>query len=147
MLPVMGGLAPGEEKEGLKGTLPEGKFQVIKAKEKGTVLIVPGTDSTNRVLLMAGGGGGFRGSIGLDKGATTAKIIAWADAGNALDSGCAFAAILEPGQQVILIGDGRDGSFVVQFLFDGETVKKERFTPKEWSFVSGSNPNDSGEVL
>jgi len=63
---------------------------------------------------MAGGGSDFRGSIGLDKEATTAKIIAWANAGNNLESGCAFAAIMEHGQRVVLIGDGRDGSFVIQ---------------------------------
>jgi hypothetical protein len=145
MLPVMGGLDP-EEKENLKGTLPEGKFRVIKTKEKGTILIVPGTDSTNRVLLMAGGESDFRGSIGLDKEATTAKIIAWAYAYNALESGCAFAAIMEHGQRVVLIGDGRDGSFVIQFLFDGESVKKERYSMKEWGFLNSPN-NDSEEVL
>jgi len=141
MLPVMGGLAPAKD-----GTLPENGFRVIKTKEKGTILIVPGEDSTNRVLLMAGGESDFRGSIGLDKEATTAKIIAWAYAYNALESGCAFAAIMEHGQRVVLIGDGRDGSFVIQFLFDGESVKKERFTMKEWGFLNSPN-NDSEEVL
>lgn len=140
MLPVMGGLAPAKD-----GTLPENGFRVIKTKEKGTILIVPGADNTNRVLLMAGASGGFRGSVAMDKQATTATVLAYALAGNACDSRAEVAAILEPSQQLVFKGDGRDGKFVVQYRFDGITVERKRFTVEEWGFVN--SPNDIEEVL
>lgn len=143
MLPVMGGLTPSSAGAPV---LPEGAFKVIKTKEKGTILIVLGADNTNRVLLMAGASGGFRGSVALDKQATTGTVLAYALAGNACESRAEVAAILEPGQQLIFNGDGRDGSFIVCFRFDGTTVERKRFTMEEWGFVNSPN-NDSEEVL
>ena len=144
MLPVMGGITPSPEGAPV---LPEGKFKVIRTKAKGTIVVVPGEGSTNRVLLMAGASGGFRGSVGLDKQATTATVLAYAAAGNACESRAEVAAILEPGQQLIFKGDGRDGSFVVQFLFNGQIVERKRFTSEEWAFVSEAKTRNEEEVL
>ena len=141
MLPVMGGLTLAED-----GTLPENSFRVIKTKEKGTILIVPGLDNSNRVLLMAGASGGFRGSVALDKQATTGTVLAYALAGNACESRAEAAVVLGPSQQLVFRGDGRDGGFVVQYRFDGITVERKHFTVEEWGFVNSPN-NDSEEVL
>jgi hypothetical protein len=58
-----------------EGILKEGSFKVIKTKEKGTILIVPGSDNSKKILLFSDVEGGFRGGCGL-LSTTTGNVIA-----------------------------------------------------------------------
>lgn len=113
-------------------TLPEGKFRVIKTKEKGTILVVPGNDDTNRCLLFVGCAGGFRGGESVLKDGTTGTILKTCSAGNACESSTVVIVLLEPGQSVAFHTYGRRTNEVYLYTWTGAEVEKKHFSKSEW---------------
>lgn len=113
-------------------TLPEGRFRVIKTKEKGTILVVPGEDNTNRCLLFVGCSGGFRGGVGVIADGTTGQVIKQCSAGNACESSVTVIALLEIGQSVAFHSSGRRTNEVYLHTWDGSKVEVKHFSKSEW---------------
>lgn len=127
-------------------TLPEGKFQVIKTKEKQTLLVVPGMDTTNRCLLFVGCVGGFRGGEEVLEDGTTATVLKTCSAGNACESSTEIIALLEVGQAVTFYTHGRRTSEVYQYTWDGIQVVKTHFSKEEWD-TKNNILEDDAEIL
>ncbi len=126
-LPVKG-IAPDP-----KGGLDAGSFQVIRTREKGTIMIVPGQDATNRILGLISIAGGFRGGVGLLRGATqTADILASAQASSACESTAAWAALFNVGDVLIVNTFGRYGDDVVEIRHDGIQITSTRMALAEY---------------
>jgi hypothetical protein len=113
-------------------TLPEGKFRVIKTKEKGTILVVPGNDNTNRCLLFVGCAGGFRGGESVLKDDTTGTILKTCSAGNACESSTEVIVLLEPGQSIAFHTYGRRTNEVYLYTWNGAEVEEKHFSKSEW---------------
>lgn len=113
-------------------TLPEGKFRVIKTRDKGTILVVPGNDDTNRCLLFVGCAGGFRGGVALVQDGTTGNILKNCSAGNNCDSSVEVIALLETGQSVAFHSYGRRTNEVYLYTWNGTEIEKKTFSIKEW---------------
>lgn len=128
--------------------LPEGRFRVIKTREKGTLLVVPGEDSTNRCLLFVGCEGGFRGGVGILDEGTTAQILKTCSAANACDSSCEVIALLEVGQTVAFHTSGRRSNEVYVYIWNGTEATKTHFSKEEWDQrkAAAQTPEDA-EVL
>ena len=136
----------------MKTTLPtllEGRFQVIKTKEKETIMVVPGEDSTNRCLLFIECSGGFRGDVGIISDGTTGTILKKCSAGNACDSSITVIVLLDVGQSVAFHSTGRRTNEVYLHTWDGEKVEAKHFSKAEWdSRNTVSSPAIEGaEVL
>ena len=130
-------------------TLPEGKFRVIKTKEKGTILVVPGSDDTNRCLLFVGCAGGFRGGVGVISNGTTGTILKECSAGNACESSTEVIVLLEVGQSVGFHTSGRRTNEVYLYTWNGAEVEKKHFSKSEWDSrgVVSTAPIEEAEVL
>lgn len=128
--------------------LPENKFRVIKTRDKGTILVVAGADTTNRCLLFVGCSGGFRGGVGLLDEGTTAQILKEASAGNACESSCEVIALLEVGQTVAFHTSGRRSNEVYVYTWTGTETTKTHFSKEEWDQrkAAAQTPEDA-EVL
>jgi len=113
-------------------TLPEGKFKVIKTREKGTILVVPGDDRSNRCLLFVGCDGGFRGGESVLQDGTTATILKTCSAGNACESRTEVITLMEVGQTVAFYSYGRRTNEVYVYTWDGTEVKKTHYSKSEW---------------
>jgi hypothetical protein len=110
--------------------LVRGSFRVIKTREKGTILIVPGEDTTPRALACVGAAGGFRGGVSvIECGATK---LAECSAGNACSSHHAIMAIFEPGESVAFRVTGRRENDVTLYTWDGAAMQCTRYTWTEW---------------
>ena len=134
-------------KEGLP-TLPEGRFCVIKTKEKGTIIVVPGSDDTNRCLLFVGCAGGFRGGVAVIQDGTTGTILKECSAGNNCESSCEVIAILAIGQSVVFHSSGRRTNEVYQYTWNGAEVEKKHFSKSEWDSRNAVvTPPEEAEVL
>ncbi len=130
-----------------EGILPEGKFKVIKTREKGTILAVGGEDKTDRVLLFAADNGGFRGGVRLvEDPHTTGQVLTSATASNALHSCVAVAAILRPGEYIAIHSFGRNTDNIYQYLAtaDGEVVRNV-YSLSEWKARNVSS-DDADEL-
>ncbi len=129
--------------------LPEGKFRVIKTREKGTIMVVPGEDNTNRCLLFVGCAGGFRGGVSLVESGTTGVILKEASAGNRCESTLEVIAILEVGQSVAFHTSGRRTDEVYVYTWNGTEVVKTHFSAEEWEQRNAVSdpPVDDAEVL
>lgn len=130
-------------------TLPEGKFRVIKTKEKGTILVVPGNDDTNRCLLFVGCAGGFRGGESVLKDGTTGTILKICSAGNACESSTEVIVLLEPGQSIAFHTYGRRTNEVYLYTWNGVEVEKKHFSKSEWDNRNAVSapPTEDAEVL
>lgn len=95
-------------------------FKVIKTEQKGTIIIVPGEDKTNRVLLLCGAKGGFRGDCNFF--GTTGKLLCKIKARSACESGVEAAVILEPGQRITFKSIGRRCDNIITFTYNGVNV-------------------------
>lgn len=128
--------------------LPEGKFRVIKTREKGTIMVVPGEDNTNRCLLFVGCEGGFRGGVSIVESGTTGVILKEASAGNRCESTLEVIALLEVGQSVVFHTSGRRTDEVYTYTWNGTEVVKTHFSAEEWKTRTAvSVPPDDAEVL
>jgi len=112
--------------------LPEGKFRVIKTREKGTLLVVDGEDTTDRVLLMVGCCGGFRGGVSLIETDAPAKILVQCSASSACDSSCEIIALMEDGQSVAFHSYGRRTNAVELYTLQGGEVIHQSYSKAEW---------------
>jgi len=121
----------------------QGTFKVIKTREKGTLMIVRDIDTTDRTLLFAGIGMGFRGgcSIAYCSG-TILQII---HASSACDRHLSVAAILAPGEVIDLKSWGRYGTTYKRYNHDGVLVS---YTKQEYEALSELNAStEDGEQL
>lgn len=130
-------------------TLPEGKFRVIKTREKGTILVVPGNDDTNRCLLFVGCAGGFRGGVSVIKDGTTGTILKTCSAGNACESSTEVIVLLEPGQSIAFHTYGRRTDEVYLYTWTGTEVEKKHFSKSEWDNRNAvaAPPIEDAEIL
>ena len=129
-------------------TLPENKFRVIKTREKGTILVVPGEDKTNRCLLFVGCAGGFRGGVSVLKDGTTGAILKTCSAGNACESSIEVIVLLEPGQSIAFWSYGRHTNEVYQYTWNGTEVEKKHFSKVEWDNRNAVNTEpEEAEIL
>ena len=130
-------------------TLLEGRFRVIKTKEKGTILLVPGSDDTNRCLLFVGCAGGFRGGVSTIKDGTTGTILKECSAGNNCESSVEVIVILEVGQSVAFHTSGRRTNEVYLYTWNGAEVEKKHFSKSEWDSRNAvaTPPIEDAEVL
>jgi hypothetical protein len=126
-------LSPREIVEGGVPILPENRFEIIKTKEKETTMVVLGPDTTNRVLLMVGCSGGFRGGVKLDPH-TNGVVLKKAYAGNNCESKMELAAILAVGEVVVFNQCGRSIDNFIQYAWNGSEVQKSIYTKDEWCF-------------
>lgn len=141
-LPVQGVLPRGQEL-----LLPTDGFQVVKSIEDGTIKIVSGVDTTDRVLLFSGCPGGFRGDVWLDKEQTTGNVLLHAFAGSACESQCSTAALLLPGQQVVYRYTGRYGSGARVYRHEGG-ISERTYRGSEYDMlVRASKSMEQVEVL
>jgi hypothetical protein len=129
-------------------TLFEDEFKVIKTREKGTIMIVPGVDTTDRCLLMVGCSGGFRGYASLVDDATDAQILKKCQASSACDSRIAIIAMLDREQSVVFHSTGRRNNNLVQYTWNGNEIEKKIYTASEWKAKKDVeiSLNDEGEV-
>jgi hypothetical protein len=114
-----------------EGLMPEGKFRLIKTKAKGTIMIVPGNDTTRRALVCAGINDGFRGSSGtLEE--TDCQIVKKCYAGNACEGRQEVIALMEPGQQLVFYSRGRRTNRAVCYRWDGAVLHTTEYARSEW---------------
>lgn len=119
--------------------LPEGKFKVIKTKQKGTIMVVPGTDDTPRCLGFVEAFAGYRGSCDIVDESTTATIIKKARMHNACDGCTAVVAIFEPGQKVTFYTNGRRKNNIIIFEWIGGELIRTEMTKDEFLSCSTSD--------
>lgn len=138
-------MIPCKAATGGDGLLPEGGFKVIKTKAKGTIMIVPGTDSSDRVLWMGGVNDGFRGSSKILMTHTTATILHVVQACSAVAGRTEVAAILSPGEQIAFHSIGRRTDEVrVVACGDGGVLVSRIYQRPEWEAI---NQSDEAEVI
>lgn len=112
--------------------LPENEFRVIKTREKGTIMVVGGEDTTNRCLFCVGQDGGFRGGVDLVDEATTATVLKETSAGNNCESRCDVVALMDVDQTVVFHFFGRGCNRYVQYTWDGSTISEKVYKKSEW---------------
>jgi hypothetical protein len=130
-------------------TLPENRFRVVRTRE-GQIMIAEGEDTTNRCLLFADAGGGFRGGVGIleKKGGTTATVLKVVQASNACESTIAVAALLNPGEQLVFWSYGRGTNSVRVYRWDGASITEATYPAREWDYyTSTSDPEENAHVL
>jgi len=138
------------DKAGLKAsqpTLPEGKFRVIKTKEKGTLLVVPGDDASNRCLLFVGCAGGFRGGVSVLANGTTGNLLKECSAGNNCESSTEVIVILDVGQSVAFHSFGRRTDEVYTYTWDGAEVEQRHYSKSEWDNRNAIEATEDAQVL
>lgn len=124
--------------------LPRDQFRVIKTREKGTILVVPGEDRTPRALAFLSIRGGFRGGCGPHSGDTTAQILVSACAGNACDSEYAAVALFDVGQSVAMRSYGRRTNLIRVYTWDGRQMQSQSY---DWEEYQARNLDPEGEAL
>lgn len=129
--------------------LPEGKFRVIKTKEKGTILIVPGSDDTNRCLLFIGCSGGFRGGVSVVQEGTTGSLLKECSAGNNCESSVEVIMLLDVDQSVAFHAFGRHTDEVYMYTWNGSLVESKHYSAEEWKTrnVVATPPIEDAEVI
>jgi hypothetical protein len=81
-------------------TLPENRFKVIKTEKRGTILVVPSEDFSDRCLIFVGCSGGYEGGVSLLGKDTTATILKMYFVGNEYESRIETIALMDVGQKV-----------------------------------------------
>lgn len=112
--------------------LPTGQFRIIKTRDKGTILVVPGADDSRRCLLFVSCKGGFRGGVSISSGDTDGQVIMECSAGNACDSRVDAAAILDVGQRVVFHATGRRCNEYISYAWDGARIDRSVVPAEEW---------------
>jgi len=135
----------------IQTTLPEmirDTFRIIKTKAKGTIMVVPGSDKTDRCLLFVGAKGGFRGDVFVFQKETTCNVLVECFAGNACDSSFHVIALLEKGESIAFHSVGRRTNHVYVYTWNGKEVNKRTLAYKEWeSEQEMSCSPDEEEIL
>jgi len=124
------------------GLLIDHRFMVVKTKAKGTLMLVPGEDVTDRVLWFGGVDDGFRGFSKVVTDHTTATILKTVSARSACDGRTEVAAIMRPSEQVVFHRSGRScNEYFVVAAGGGGVVVEKTYSAEEWRFLT----EDGGE--
>lgn len=113
-----------------KGVLPRNLFRVIKT-EKGTIMVVSGSDTTNRCLLMVGCSEGFRGGVSI--ASCDGEILSQCYASSATEGYMSVAVILNVGQKIVFHRTGRGIDQYIEYTFNGTNVKEAGYTNQEYA--------------
>lgn len=132
LLPCQG-VTPSAAADPALPVLPKEGFRVIKTKEKGTVMVVPGPDTTRRALLFASIMGGYRGGCKRMEKATSADVLLECAASNNCESSLAVVALVDVGRRLVLHSYGRHGESVVVYLWDGQAMVRTVMKPGDWN--------------
>lgn len=135
------------EVKSLFPTLPEGQFRVIKTREKGTILVVPGDEPSNRALVFLGEGSGFRGDVCVIPAGTTANILLDSYSGTRLGSHIDVVAIFDIGQSISFHSWGRRNNDVLVYTWDGREINRKVYTKEEWDVANNPTKEAEAEVL
>lgn len=127
-----------------EGLLPEGKFRVIKTKAKGTLLVVPGEEYSNRIVAMVGENSGFRGYVSLHDD-TTANVLKECSAGNATEARIEVIALMSPGEAIVFHSTGRRTNSITVFAFNGIDVQMTIYELAEYE--AQKELDEAGESL
>lgn len=119
--------------------LPDDQFRVITTREKGTILVVPGEDTSHNILWMGGCDGGFRGGVSL-KGETTAQLLKTCKAASTTHSRIEVAVVMEPGKRVVFESGGRHGTWYHVYTWTGKRVFHEEVEYLKWKDYLNSPP-------
>lgn len=130
--------------------LPEGKFRVIKTKAKGTTMIVPGSDYSDRLLLTIDFDPVYRGNIHLTH-ASASQFVAECRAVCAGGQRMSVMRIMDIGGWFAVEIANRRGTFYKKYTWDHdaerpgrqrlswETFPKDKWNPPEdtclWHWV------------
>jgi len=133
----------------VRALLPDHLFRVVRTK-KGTVLVVPGEDKSDRAFAFLGCVSGFRGGVGVEE--ATCNVLLTARVGFRLWAGVEVVAIFEPGQSLTFHRTGRREDEYVRYTWDGATLKKDVYPPELWEAsrlaeAAQSGAGEVGEVL
>jgi len=107
-----------EEDDNGKYVLPDHQFKVIKTREKGTILVVPGEEPTDRCLAFLGCSGGFRGGVNVLGEHSTGNIVQTCKASNATHSHVSVAVILDDNEKIAFHSFGRRTDQVIEYIWD-----------------------------
>ncbi len=121
-----------------QGVLDAGTFRVLKTRENGTILLVPGVDTTNRILALISVAGGFRGGVGV-----SAQILVHAQASAACESTAAWACVFDPGHQLFVRSWGRYGDELYIYTHTGATIAEVRIDRSEYAALHA----EAGEAI
>jgi hypothetical protein len=115
------------------GDLQDGKFKVIKTQAKGTIMVVDGTDETNKILLFVGISDGFRGSSGIEEKSEDVQIISQAQARSACDGQSEYICILPESGSISLYSRGRRTDYIVEYTNKNGQLVETRYERSEWN--------------
>lgn len=115
------------------GELENGKFKVIKTQAKGTIMIVEGEDTTDKILLFVGISDGFRGSSGIEEKGEEVQIIAQSQASNACDGQSEYICIIPEGSSISLYSRGRRTDYIVEYTNKEGQLVETRYERSEWN--------------
>ena len=119
--------------------LPDGKFRIIKTREKGTTLVVPGDDKTSRCVLFVGCEGGFRGDVRILECDTTGTLLAKCAAGNACESSVEAIVLLDVGQSIAFHTWGRRTNEIYSYAWTGTEIETKHYSKEEWDSQNAVN--------
>jgi hypothetical protein len=128
------------------GILPEGLFKVIKTREKGTILVVPGEDATGRILFFQTDKGGFRGYVRIEEEFSTATILKRASAASACESGLGTVAVFQMGEELHVEIEGRYAHIMKVYRHNGTEIVSTEYEYSEYVHVFPP-PLQEGDVI
>jgi len=110
-----------------------GTFAIGQNANEDYSIMAGKEDTSSRMLLTAGVRGGFRGDVWVIENLTTATILKSCYAASKVDSEYRFAAILEPGQQIVVLSTGRGEETLNVFTLSNDGVYSHQLmTNEEW---------------
>jgi hypothetical protein len=128
--------------------LPQGRFRIIKTKAKGTIMVVPGLETSDRCLLFVGCKGGMRGGVSLVEMSTSSQVLKKCQARSACYSQVELVALMSKGETVVFHSYGRYNNHFVEYTWDGQDIKKVLYPKAEWELRrSMEAPDVEGDFL
>lgn len=102
--------------------LPNGLF-ALKQSRSNAIIVVEGKDDSSGLLLMAGARSGIRGSVSVYDPVSNASIIRKIFAATGNEAEIQVAAVLQVGQRLALVSDGRGVNRLDVYCWDGISLK------------------------
>ena len=128
--------------------LPDHQFKVIKTKEKGTIMIVPGnTADDGKCLLFFSIKDGFRGDSGIIEDDTTAQIIKKCEAHNACEGSVHIASVFKKDEKIVVYSNGRHNNDIVIFTWNGEELTQDKMTISEYKVLKENEEENEYEEI
>jgi hypothetical protein len=133
----------------VQALLPDNLFRVIRTR-KGTVLVVPGEDRSDRALVFVGCESGYRGGVGVEE--ASCNVLLTGRVSFRLWAGVEVVAIFEPGQSLVFHRTGRREDEYVRYTWDGSALSKDVYPPELFEAsrlaeAARSGVGEVGEVL